>query len=78
MDTSARMSTKGQLTVPKAVRDALGLDTGDSVVFRVEGHRAILVKQPGLLDLERAVRVPAERHNATWDEIVARIERTPR
>ena len=78
MDTSARMSTKGQLTVPKSVREALGLDTGDSVVFRVEGHRAILVKQPDLLDLERAVRVPAERHNSTWGEIVARIERAPR
>ncbi len=72
------MTTKGQLTVPKAVRDALGLETGDSIVFRVEGHRAVLVKQPDLLDLERAVRVPAGRRNSTWDEIVARIERHPR
>ncbi len=78
MEAHARMTTKGQLTVPKAVRDALGLETGDSIVFRVEGHRAVLVKQPDLLDLERAVRVPAGRRNSTWDEIVARIERHPR
>ncbi|MGH8575146.1 MAG: AbrB/MazE/SpoVT family DNA-binding domain-containing protein, partial [Gammaproteobacteria bacterium] len=38
----ARLSSKGQLTVPKAVRDALELREGDQVVFRVEGRRAAL------------------------------------
>jgi AbrB family looped-hinge helix DNA binding protein len=29
MDVAAQLSSKGQLTVPKAVRDALGLNEGD-------------------------------------------------
>lgn len=31
------MTSKGQLTVPKDVRDRLGLKSGDRVVFKVEG-----------------------------------------
>ena len=48
MDVAARLSSKGQLTVPRSVRDALGLNEGDAVVFRVEGDRAILAKTPDL------------------------------
>jgi len=29
----ARMSTRGRVTIPKEMRDALGLKPGDSVVF---------------------------------------------
>ncbi|MDP9259530.1 MAG: AbrB/MazE/SpoVT family DNA-binding domain-containing protein, partial [Actinomycetota bacterium] len=44
MDVAAQLSSKGQLTVPKVVRDALGLSEGDQVVFRVEGQRAVLAR----------------------------------
>ena len=40
MDVSARVTSKGQVTIPRAVREALGLGEGDHVVFRVEGRRA--------------------------------------
>lgn len=39
---TATLTTKGQLTVPKAVRDALGLREGDQVVFLLEEERAYL------------------------------------
>ena len=29
MDAAARVTSKGQVTVPKAVRDALGISEGD-------------------------------------------------
>lgn len=51
MEIAARISSKGQVTVPKAVRDALGLGEGDDVVFRVEGDRAVLARTPELLSL---------------------------
>ncbi len=31
-------------TVPKVVRDALGIKEGDEVVFRVEGYRAVMAE----------------------------------
>ena len=69
MDVMARLSSKGQVTVPKAVRDALDLHEGDQVVFRVEGKRATLGRTPDLLDLAGAVSVPAERRGTPWNEV---------
>jgi AbrB family looped-hinge helix DNA binding protein len=40
VDVAARVTSKGQVTVPKAVREALGISEGDDVIFRVEGNRA--------------------------------------
>lgn len=72
MDAAARMSSKGQLTVPKAVRDALGIAEGDAVVFRVEGNRAVLARTPDFLSLAGSVPVPAAKRNVSWDEVLRR------
>jgi AbrB family looped-hinge helix DNA binding protein len=77
MDAAARLSSKGQLTVPKAVRDALGIAEGDEVVFRVEGNRAILARTPDFLSLAGSVSVPAAKRNVAWDEVL-RKTRTSR
>ena len=69
MDVAAQLSSKGQLTVPKAVREALGLAEGDQVVFRVEGERAVIARTPSLLDLAGAVPVPAEKRGTQWREV---------
>jgi AbrB family looped-hinge helix DNA binding protein len=69
MDVSAQLSSKGQLTVPKVVRDALGLSEGDRVVFRVEGERALLARTPNLLDLAGSVSVPVEKRGTPWPEV---------
>ncbi|HEX7165558.1 MAG TPA: AbrB/MazE/SpoVT family DNA-binding domain-containing protein [Acidimicrobiales bacterium] len=72
MDSAARVTSKGQVTVPKAVRDALGIKAGDEVVFRVEGRRAVLARTPDFLDLARTVRVPAAKRNVAWDDVIRR------
>lgn len=70
MDIAARVTSKGQITIPKSVRDALNLSEGDQVVFRViEGERAILARTPDLLELAGSVPVPAEVRGLSWDEI---------
>ncbi len=69
MDVAARMTSKGQVTVPKSVRDALGLREGDQVVFRVEGRRATLARTPDLLDVAGAVSVPAARRGSSWADV---------
>ena len=40
-----------------------------TVVFRVEGGRALLARTPDLLDLAGAVEVPAELRGVAWDEV---------
>jgi AbrB family looped-hinge helix DNA binding protein len=66
------MSSKGQVTVPKVVREALGVKEGDEILFRVEGDRALLARTPDFLALGGAVRVPAAKRNAAWDEVIRR------
>ena len=70
MDVAARVTSKGQVTVPKAVRDALGINEGDAVVFRVEGNRAVLAKTADFLSLAGSVEVPAARRNVAWDDVI--------
>lgn len=79
MDAAARVTSKGQVTVPKAVRDALGIETGDEVVFRVEGNRAVLARTPNFLRLAATVSVPAAKRNAAWDDVLrkTRASRAP-
>lgn len=69
MDVAARLTSKGQLTIPKAVREALDLHEGDRVVFHVEGHRAVLSRTDDFLALAGSVAVPAGRRNTPWDEV---------
>lgn len=38
MQREARITSKGQITLPKAVRQALGLKPGDKIVFEQEGE----------------------------------------
>lgn len=70
METAARMSSKGQLTVPKVVREALGVKEGDEIVFRVEGNRAVLARTPDFLEAAGTIQVPAAKRNASWDEVI--------
>jgi antitoxin PrlF len=69
VDVTAKMTSKGQITVPKAVRDALELETGDDVLFRVVGRQVVMAKIPDFLDLAGSVPVPPELRGASWEEI---------
>ena len=76
MVAAARMTSKGQVTVPKVVRDALGIKEGDDVVFRVEGNRAVLARTPSFLDLAGTISVPATKRNVAWDDVLRRTRAT--
>ena len=45
-DIRSRMTSKGQVTLPKSLRSALSLHEGDNIQFSVEvGGRVVLYKQ---------------------------------
>ena len=48
----AKVTVKGQVTIPKEVREQLQIKDGDSVRFEVAGDRATIerVVQPSVLD----------------------------
>jgi AbrB family looped-hinge helix DNA binding protein len=80
MDVSAKVTSKGQITVPKAVRDALGLAPGDRVLFRIQDGHALLARTPDLLELAGSVPVPESVRGLSWAQIrekarQARVER---
>lgn len=76
MDVSARVSSRGQITIPHAVREALSIKEGDEVLFRVEGQRAMIARSPDLIQLAGSVSVPAAKRGTPWDEVLRETRRT--
>ena len=76
MDVSARVSSRGQITIPRAVREALSIREGDEVLFRVEGQRAMIARSPDLILLAGSVSVPAPKRGTPWDEVLRETRRT--
>lgn len=70
MDSRAKITSKGQVTIPKDVRDALQLREGDELLFRVERSRAVIAKTPDFLALAGSVPVPAGKRGTPWDEVL--------
>jgi AbrB family looped-hinge helix DNA binding protein len=48
------VSSKGQIAIPKAVRDALNLSEGAKLRLELRGQQIILSKEPGWKKLEGA------------------------
>jgi len=58
----AKITAKGQITVPRAVREALAVGTGDLLEFEVEDGRAIVTprRRGKLTELVGVLAVPAK------------------
>ncbi len=40
----SKLSSKGQVTIPKEVRRAIGLEAGDYVLYEIEGEKVKLMR----------------------------------
>jgi len=56
MEARARVTSKGQVTVPVEIRRALGVEEGDTLVFEVAGAYATLRKRRPTLEVAEEVR----------------------
>ncbi len=69
MSPMSKITSKGQITIPKDVREALALEQGDTIDFRVDGDHAVVKKVPNFLDLAGTVEVPPDVEGLSWEEI---------
>ena len=68
----AKVMSKGQVTIPKKVRDILGIKTGDRVTFIIDGSSARLVNS-AVYVLERfqeQMKGEAENAGLTTEEAI--------
>lgn len=65
----AKLTSKGQITVPREIREHLRLEPGDRVHFRVEGEAVEVSKAGDLGELAATVEVPPRLRNIDWEEI---------
>lgn len=73
----AKVTSKGQVTVPKEVRDALGVHAGDSLVFETRADYAVVRRVPSIKEVSvelkrRHLSVP-ERPESEKEAIAAYI-----
>ena len=81
----ARITSKGQVTIPKQVREQLGVDVGDELDFRMEGGRLEVrpIRRRRLSDFWGVFRVPKatdfseERARAFRDQTRRLVEPEP-
>jgi AbrB family looped-hinge helix DNA binding protein len=60
---TATLTTKGQVTIPKEVREHLGIDTGDRLSFVVQEDGTVMVKPltRHVRELSGLLRRPGQR-----------------
>ena len=68
----AKVMAKGQITIPKDIREVLGVSSGDRVSFVVEGNTVRLVNSAvyAMQVLQSEMRGEAERTGLTSEEDV--------
>jgi len=44
----SKVTSKGQTTVPRQVREALSVEPGDHITYEVKGDHAVIRREPGL------------------------------
>lgn len=74
---SAKVMAKGQITIPKDVRDVLGVSNGDRVTFIVEGNTVRIVNSAvyAMQVLQQEMAGEAERAGLTSeDDVMALVK----
>jgi antitoxin PrlF len=63
MSTDATLTSKGQTTIPKEIRDGLGMQPGDRMTFTLMPDRTVVmrVKTKSVMDLAGRLRRKGRR-----------------
>ncbi len=73
--SSSTMTRKGQVTIPKPIRDWLGVKEGEKVFFVTRGDEVVLkVLRGTILDLKGSIK--ASRHPEDFEAIRRSVKQT--
>jgi antitoxin PrlF len=67
------ITSKGQITLPKAVREILGVSAGDRIAFRIDGDAATITRRQGVVQ-RTAGMMRSDRSYTTAEEMRAAAE----
>ena len=70
MSSMATVTSKGQVTLPVAVRRALAIEAGDRLVFTVQEDRITVEKTSDFLALAGSVPVWPDKRGAEWSDVL--------
>lgn len=74
MYANAKITSKGQITIPAEIREALGVEKGDTLVFETTAEYVTVRRQPTLqeiIDRVSEVSSPFPISDKSDDELVA-------
>ncbi len=78
MAIAARITSKGQITIPKEVRQRLGVTTGDALEFEFVDDSKLEVrpvKRRSIAEFRGLFRVPPHLAGLPWEEVRERAWR---
>ena len=71
----AKLTSKGQITIPIEIRSKLGVKTGDKVLFIEDGDKVVIINATlaALKEAQKAFEGEAERAGINNEEDIARM-----
>lgn len=72
----SRISSKGQVTIPKSIRELLNLNEGDRVAFIEDNGKVVITKASliALRELQDALSKEAQEKGITEQELLKELE----
>jgi antitoxin PrlF len=69
MEQKAKITSKGQVTIPKEIRRALGIKEGDSLLFEVEGDEVRVRAQRNPVSFADYAGAWREGEGMSWNQV---------
>jgi antitoxin PrlF len=72
----SRISSKGQVTIPKSIRDALNLSEGDRVAFIQDDGKVVIAKASllALRELQEALSKDAKEQGVSEQDVLDELK----
>lgn len=72
----SRISSKGQVTIPKSIRELLNLNEGDRVAFIEDNGKVVITKASliALRDLQNSLSKEAQEKGITEEDLLKELE----